>query len=103
MKKYQIAYSQKAIEDLNNIVFYINNQLCAYNTALKTYSKIRAKIDKLTDNPLICEVIESKTRVKDLRKLVIDNYLVFYSVEEKEKIVKIYRIMNGRRNWKRMI
>ncbi len=33
------------------------------------------------------------------RKLVVKNYVVFYLIDEKNKVVEIGRILYGRRDW----
>lgn len=78
--------------DLTDIIDYLL-QFYA-NTALKQYDKIIEKINTLKEFPFMCE--EYQINVMDLqyRKMVIDNYLVFYIVYD--DIVEIHRIINTR-------
>ncbi len=49
--------------------------------------------------PMGCSLCEyEQWRKLGLRFLSVDNYLVFYLPDEKHKIVKIYRIIYGRRD-----
>ncbi len=34
------------------------------------------------------------------RKCVVKNFLIFYKIFEEENIVRVYRILYARRNWK---
>jgi len=35
-----------------------------------------------------------------IRKITVDNYIVFYNVSDTNKCVTIIRILYGKRNWK---
>ena len=67
-------------------------------------AKIREEINKLKDNPTIYAVIKDEIiKKREIRKIKVNNYIVFYKVEEKNKIVEIVRIMYGRRNWAKIL
>ena len=54
----------------------------------------------LSNNPKLYSIIDDEYIKKlGLRKLMVNNYLVFYKILEEEKIIQIVRIMYGRRNW----
>ncbi|RAV15535.1 type II toxin-antitoxin system RelE/ParE family toxin [Paenibacillus contaminans] len=38
-----------------------------------------------------------------IRGLLVDSYIVFYTVSEKEKTVTIIRILYGKRNWNSLL
>ena len=42
-------------------------------------------------------------RKQGYRVLVVERHLVFYKVSEKQKIVTIYAVMDGRREYKNLI
>ena len=92
MKSYKIKMLSTSKADLTDIIDYLL-QFYA-NTALKQYDKIIEKINTLKEFPFMCE--EYQINVMDLqyRKMVIDNYLVFYIVYD--DIVEIHRIINTR-------
>jgi len=78
--------------DLTDIIDYLS-QFYA-NTALKQYDKIIEKINTLKEFPFMCEEYQINVMVLQYRKMVIDNYLVFYIVYD--DIVEIHRIINTR-------
>lgn len=98
MKKYDIEYSKEAKQDLIGIKQYIKYNLQEPETAQKLIFKIREEISNLKNNPEIYSVIDDDIiRKQEIRKLIIDNYIVFYRI--KNNNIEIVRIMYGRRNW----
>ena len=99
-KKYEIKLSIKAKSDLKNIVSYIQKNLNEPSIAKKYAKIIQEEIKTLEYFPKKFAPIED-TSIKDLniRKLVIKNYIAFYRVNEKNKIVNIERILYGASNW----
>lgn len=98
MKKYNIEYSKESNQDLVEIKQYIKYNLQEPETVQNLISNIRSKINSLRDNPEIYSVITDSIVGKlEVRKLILDNYIVFYKV--KAEIIQVIRIMHGRRNW----
>ena len=52
----------------------------------------REKITKLGDTPKMCEVYRLDPAY---RRLVVDQHLVFYRVNDENKIVEIHRVLRG--------
>ena len=98
MKKYNIEYSRESKEDLIEIKQYIKYNLQELETANKLILKIRKSIKTLKNNPEIYTIIDDDViRKLEIRKLIIDNYIVFYRI--KNDTIEIVRIMYGKRNW----
>ena len=97
--KYKIIFSENARDDLIGIVRYISNALLEPNIAKKLSYRILKCINSLDEFPnrhKLCEYKEWKER--ELRILPVENYLVFYLVDEINRTVKIYRIIYGKRD-----
>ena len=100
MDKYKIQFSKDARNDLKDIYIYIKYNLQEPVIAKKFIDKIRNEIYKLRDNPTIYAIIKDEIiKKREIRKIKVNNYIVFYRLEENNKIVEIVRIMYGRRNW----
>lgn len=97
MKKYNVEYSKESNQDLIEIKQYIKYNLQEPEIAQNLISKIRSKINSLKDNPEIYSVITDSIGKLEIRKLIVDNYIVFYKIEN--EVIQIVRIMYGRRNW----
>ena len=104
MNKYKIQFSKDARKDLIDIYSYIKYNLQELAIAKKLLKKIKEEIYKLEDNPPIYAIIKDEIMKKrEIRKIKVNNYIVFYKVEEKNKIVEIIRIMYSRRNWTKIL
>lgn len=104
MNKYKIQFSKDAKKDLIDIYSYIKYNLQEPTIAKKLIAKIRKEIDKLKDNPTIYAIIKDEIiKKREIRKIKINNYIIFYKIEEKNKIIEIVRIMYGRRNWTKIL
>ena len=104
MNKYKIQFSKDARKDLIDTYSYIKYNLQEPAIANKLIAKIREEINKLKDNPTIYAVIQDEIiKKREIRKIKVSNYIVFYRIEEKNKIAEIVRIMYGRRNWTKIL
>lgn len=100
MNKYKIQFSKDARKDLIEIYSYIKYNLQEPEIANKLIKRIREEVYKLKDNPTIYAIIDDEIIKKlEIRKIRVNNYIVFYKVEENNNIVQIVRIMYAKRNW----
>lgn len=91
MNQYTIEYSKEARQDLIEIKRYIKYNLQEPATAQKLVSKMRTEIDKLKTDPQIYAIIDDDFIKKfEIRKLIIDNYIVFYRIQNnKYKLLEL--------------
>lgn len=100
MDKYNIEITEPAEHDLNEIGYYIKHDLLEPEIALKTIEKISNKILELEYMPLRNGLVkDEKLSLQGIRKLIIDNYIVFYNVSESLKMVTIVRVLYAKRKW----
>ena len=100
MLKYRVDISKPAEDDLRDIVRYISSQLDAPITAMNMLETIEDAFSKLSDIPYRCPIVRDK-RLADIgyRRLDIKNYTAFFTVNEKDKVVDVERILFSRRDW----
>jgi toxin ParE1/3/4 len=48
-------------------------------------------------------VADERLAYKGIRKIMVDNYIVFYIVTEENKTVTIIRMLYGRRGWMNLL
>lgn len=97
--KFEIIYSDRALNDLRNIYGYIAMELLAPDAAKRISNKIMEGIDALCEMPNRNSLYEKEPwRSRGLRKLIVENFIAFYLPMEKRKQVLIVSIMYGRRN-----
>ena len=101
---YIIKRTDSANEDLLSIINYIASDTQSINTAIKCLDILEEGINKLLDFPEIGVKPRYKSvRSQDYRVLIIENKLVFYKIFRQKKEIIIYRILDGRQEYKNMI
>lgn len=102
--KYKIIRTDKADEQLRESIFYIADDSGSVDIALNYLNKIEKAINRLEDFPMSGSVPRySILRKQGYRVLIVERHLVFYKVDEKKKIVTIYAVVDGRREYKNLI
>ena len=95
---YRIKYLPDTVTDRANIKEYLSQYY--ESTAKEFFILLKAKIEQLKEFPYSCPVYEDDL---EYRRLVVGDYLVFYRVNDKEKIVEIHRIFHGSQDIRQQI
>lgn len=102
--KYKVIRTDKADEQLREIIFYIADDSGSMDTALNYLDKFGAAISQLEEFPMSGSAPKySILRKQGYKVLIVERHLVFYKVNESEKIVTIYAVVDGRREYKNLI
>ncbi len=102
--KYRIIRTDKADEQLREIIFYIADDSGSVDIALNYLDRIESAIKRLEDFPLSGSVPRySILRKQGYRVLIVERHLVFYKVNGSDKTVTIYAIVDGRREYKNLL
>jgi plasmid stabilization system protein ParE len=92
MQQYSVQITDKALEDMEEIYIYIAEQLQAPENAMGQYNRIAEAIQKLTVFPERVRIMESEPEhTIGLRQLSIDNFSVFYVIED--DMVTVTRVL----------
>lgn len=98
----KLRYSPEALNDLDEIWAYIQDELQNSAAAQKTVSSILDTIEKLRDFEEIGSLLSSITAIEsDYRFLVCGKYIAFYRIEGTN--VSIDRVLYGRRDYMRIL
>lgn len=104
MKQYSVIYSDEAIADLDEIYCYIAFHLLEKKTARDLTARIRKNIRELAIQAKMCEPVDWEPwHSMGVRKMPVENYLVYYLPDEKTRIVKVIRIFYGGRDVEHII
>ena len=96
---YKVEFLPSAKQDLTEIALYIKNELNNPTAALSTVERIIEAAEKTADFPYANPVyIPIRTLKKEYRKIPVKNYIIFYSVNENQKLVTVSRIVYAKRN-----
>ena len=100
MTEYKIKIAVKARRDIREIHTYVVNKLQENSIADNLISKIETEILSLKNMPLRYALEQDEQlKNRNLRKIIMDNYLIFYTVREKSRTVFIVRVLYARRDW----
>ncbi|QGU00423.1 hypothetical protein SYNTR_1829 [Candidatus Syntrophocurvum alkaliphilum] len=103
-KNYQIKFTPIASEDLDGIYYHISRELHAEGAAVTLMEKIEHSVMRLKDYPFSCNYVEDEfLKNKGYRKLTINNYIVFYLVDEEKEQVNIMRVLYGRQKYQSLL
>jgi len=98
--KFALKFTPKAEEDLDQIYSYISEKLSAVSAALNLMENIENSVLRLKMFPYSGSTVSDNIlNSKGYRKLIIDNFIVFYIVREEEKTIVIMRILYGAQNY----
>ena len=94
----------KAADDLDNIYRYISEELFAESSATNILKRIEKGIMALREFPFSCNYVSNEyLKNKGYRKLIVDNYIVFYLIEEEKDQVIIMRVLYGKQNYENLL
>jgi toxin ParE1/3/4 len=102
--RYQILRTDKAEEQLREIIFYIVDDTGDVAIALEYLNKIDTAINRLQDFPELGSVPRySILKKQGFKVVIIERHLVFYKINEVDKVINIYAIVDGRREYRNLI
>lgn len=102
--KYKVIRTDKADEQLREIIFYIADDSGSIDIALNYLDKIETAIKRLEDFPNSGSIPRySVLKKQGYRVLIVERHLVFYKVNDKDHVVTIYAVLDGRREYKNLL
>ncbi len=97
---YILKFTPKANEDLEQIYAYISGKLFSEIAADNLLERIENSLMRLRNFPYSCSfVLDEPLKNRGYRKLIVDNYIAFYLVDETEKLLVVMRILYGAQNY----
>lgn len=103
-KEYKVYITNHALEQMEEIKQYIVDELLAPQAARDLLTEFQKNAVSLSHfparNPL---VNEEKWRKKGIRRAVVENFLMYYWINEPEETVYITAVIYGRRDQSKML
>ncbi len=101
---YQIVRTEKADNQLRDLIYYIADDSGNVDVALKYLGKLEKAMLRLSEFP----ESGSTPRYAILRKqgykvLMVEKHLVFYKVDNTNKVVTIYAVVDCRQEYRNLI
>lgn len=96
--EYSYKFTEKAENDLDEIIRYIREKLLNPSAAVSFFKRVFESIDNLRKFPLSGMLVENEfLQNKNIRRVVADNYIIYYLTDEAQREI-IVRIVYGKRN-----
>ena len=101
---YSLEFLQGAKQDMTDIVRYISHDLSNPAAAEKLAAEMVDAADKLTDFPYKNRTYRPIRPLKqEYRAQIVQNYIMFYYVDEKQKLVTIARAIYAKRSYGKLL
>ena len=104
MKKYKIKVSETAENDLENIISYLRYNLSGDILTNKYKLLFKQGLNDLENIAGSMPILDEKlTGEKNVRKINVRNYIIFYIVDEKTSEALVLRIGHAFMNWEKYL
>lgn len=104
MKKYIVELSETANQDLNNIISYLRYTLSGDIIADKYKILFKQALIDLEDVAGSMPALSKElTGHKDIRKINVRNYIIFYIVDEEKSKAFVVRIGHAFMDWEKYL
>lgn len=101
---YRLTFLPAAKQDMTNIARYISHELLNPTAADALADEMIDAAGRLCDFPYRNAVHQTIRPLKhEYRKLLVKNYIMFYWVDEKEKLITIARVIYARRDYEKLL
>ncbi len=91
---YEIEFLTTAKEDLDDIIYYISHDLKNITASIKLRDLFMEAFDYILQFPYGCSIYTTLGFLKnEYRSYKVKNFLIFYTINEDEKIVIIVRVL----------
>jgi plasmid stabilization system protein ParE len=90
---YKIRPLESALEDMDSIITYLSQFYP--NTPKKFKTALKRRFATLRRMPRLYPVYPDKPAY---RKMLVNEYLVFYKIDEEDKCIEIHRILHSSRD-----
>lgn len=98
-KNYKVDYSAEALDDLRGIYAYIANELLVPETAAAQVGRIRNEVRSLDFMPARYALVEWEPWYSmKMHQLPVDNFIVYYLVDDDGMAVTVVRVFYGGRD-----
>lgn len=83
-----------AKNDIDGIIYYISNNLKNRTASCKLRNLLIESMDKIVESPYGCSIYQqAKFLKKEYRSFKVKNFLMFYTINEQDKIITIVRVL----------
>lgn len=104
LTKFKVFIEATAERDLFAILLYIADSLKESVLARRIYFSIKEQILTLSKLPFRYKVLEEEPYASQgVRRMPVENYLVFYVADAQKNEVHVLRVLYNRREWRNLL
>ena len=104
MEEYRVIITRKAINDIMGISSYISEELFDVVAAARLVEKLKIAIESLSYMPKRNALLkDEELAFNGMRRILVDNYIIFYICSDKELLVSIIRVLYHKRDWNNLV
>ena len=97
---YKIKFTDKFLDDINSICGYIETYLKSNCASIMLRKKVINLLEDLAKNPKMYSKIEKTDKLRrTFRRIVVDNYVLLYTIDEGNEIIYISHMYFSGRNY----
>lgn len=101
---YRLEFLKIAKEDMSSIVYYISHELKNKNAAYHLVNDFEKEMNLISNFPYSNpEYIPFHTLKYKYRVSKVKNYIIFYVINEQEKLITVARILYGKRSMEKTL
>lgn len=100
---YRINYSNRSRADVIEIVSYIEYTLFNKTASYKFLKSLKREIAIIFEFPYSNPIFYNDNYKTRYRMAKVDNYVIFYSIDEINKTISVYRILYQKRNFAQIV
>lgn len=100
---YDVMVSDEAIEDVWKLVVYVHTELHNPASSKKLYVNLKREISNMAVLPQQNTASGLYYRGYTIYKKVYQSYIIFYIVDDIQKMVFVLRVLKDIMNWKRIM
>ncbi|MBR4831309.1 MAG: type II toxin-antitoxin system RelE/ParE family toxin [Butyrivibrio sp.] len=98
-KGYVYDLTITAESDIDETLEYMEDDLMNPSAASDFMDALENKLDEICKNPRMGRIVENPfLKRDDVRRFLVDNYIVYYIIDEENSRVVILRVIYGKRD-----
>ena len=98
--EYSIKLADQFLEEFEEICDHISNKLKNIDAQNRLREKVIYNVLLLENSPQMCTEIENTDRTeRQYRKMIVNNYVILYTIDESEKVIYVAHIYYSGRNY----
>ena len=98
-KKYSWVLTRTAESDIDETLTYISSVLHNPDAAVAFADHLEEQLDELCKSPKNGRLVENEFLNRDdVRRILVDNYIAYYILDDEEKHIIVLRVVYGKRD-----